>query len=136
MLGLGPNLFYNSPMEACIVVCRMKKPPERAGKVLFIDALDQVTSESAQSFLSGANVERIVSAYVSWRSQPGLARVVGVEEVLSNRASLNLALYVAARVDGAPRAAAPELIVEWSGRTAGLKLAAADALAVLGPASS
>ena len=23
VIGLGPNLFYNSPMEACIVVCRV-----------------------------------------------------------------------------------------------------------------
>ena len=22
VLGLGPNLFYNSPMEACVVICR------------------------------------------------------------------------------------------------------------------
>ena len=26
VLGLGPNLFYNSPMEACVVVCRSRKP--------------------------------------------------------------------------------------------------------------
>jgi type I restriction enzyme M protein len=38
-LGLGPNLFYNSPMKACVVVCRTQKPPERQGKILFIDAL-------------------------------------------------------------------------------------------------
>ena len=25
VIGLGPNLFYNSPMEACVVVCRSKK---------------------------------------------------------------------------------------------------------------
>ncbi len=29
VLGLGPNLFFNSPMEACVVVCRARKPPER-----------------------------------------------------------------------------------------------------------
>gem|GEM_PF-5122195 len=29
VLGLGPNLFYNSPMEACVVICLMKKPMER-----------------------------------------------------------------------------------------------------------
>ena len=34
VIGLGPNLFYNSPMEACIVICRSQKPPDRAGKVL------------------------------------------------------------------------------------------------------
>ena len=39
VIGLGPNLFYNSPMEACVVVCRKRKPPSAKGKVLFIDAV-------------------------------------------------------------------------------------------------
>ena len=25
VLGLGPGLFYNSPMEACVVICRFLK---------------------------------------------------------------------------------------------------------------
>ncbi len=29
VLGLGPNLFYNSPMEACVIICRSRKPAER-----------------------------------------------------------------------------------------------------------
>src|ERR1039458_7910173 len=37
VIGLGPNLFYNSPMEACIVVCRSQKRPEQVGQVLFIE---------------------------------------------------------------------------------------------------
>jgi type I restriction enzyme M protein len=51
VIGLGPNLFYNSPMESCIVVCNRRKPAARKGKVLFIDALHAVTRERAQSFL-------------------------------------------------------------------------------------
>lgn len=51
VLGLGPNLFYNSPMEACVVVCRMRKEKGRRGKILFINAVDEVTRERAQSFL-------------------------------------------------------------------------------------
>jgi type I restriction enzyme M protein len=31
VIGLGPNLFYNSPMEACVVVCRARKPEARRG---------------------------------------------------------------------------------------------------------
>ena len=31
VLGLGPNLFYNSPMEACVVICRTRKQPTRQG---------------------------------------------------------------------------------------------------------
>ena len=33
--GLGPNLFYNSPTEACIVMCRSAMWKERRKKILF-----------------------------------------------------------------------------------------------------
>ncbi len=33
VLGLGPNLFYNAPMEACVVICRMRKPPKRRNNI-------------------------------------------------------------------------------------------------------
>ncbi|MFN9539803.1 MAG: N-6 DNA methylase, partial [Planctomycetota bacterium] len=36
IIGLGPNLFYNSPMEACIVICRTSKPKVRRNRILFI----------------------------------------------------------------------------------------------------
>ena len=37
VLGLGPGLFYNSPMEACVILCRSRKVPARQGRILFID---------------------------------------------------------------------------------------------------
>lgn len=49
VIGLGPNLFYNSPMEACIMICRMTKRPERRGQVLFINAINEVERKNAQS---------------------------------------------------------------------------------------
>lgn len=42
VIGLGPNLFYNSSMEACVVICRTYKRPERRGKVLLINAINEV----------------------------------------------------------------------------------------------
>ena len=42
VLGLGPNLFYNSPMEACVVICRQSLKI-RKGKILFIDAVKEVS---------------------------------------------------------------------------------------------
>ena len=33
VLGLGPNLFFNSPMEACVIFCRSRKPTDRQGKI-------------------------------------------------------------------------------------------------------
>ena len=38
VIGLGPNLFYNSPMESCVVVLNCNKSADRK-KVLFINGL-------------------------------------------------------------------------------------------------
>jgi len=94
VLGLGPNLFYNSPMEACIVVCRTTKPRERRGKILFINAVNEVTRERAQSFLTEEHIQRIVSVYRSGKDEPGFARLVGIDEIRSREGNLSIPLYV------------------------------------------
>ena len=48
VIGLGPNLFFNAPMEACIVICRSVKRQERQRKVLFINAVDEVTRKKLE----------------------------------------------------------------------------------------
>lgn len=94
VIGLGPNLFYNSPMESCIVVSRRAKPAERRGKVLFIDAVNEVTRERAQSFLKPEHQERILNAYRQFTDEPGFARVVSVEDILAGGGNLSIPLYV------------------------------------------
>ena len=96
VLGLGPNLFYNSPMEACVVICRMNKPKARRNKILFINAVNEVTRERAQSFLTDEHIQRIVQAYRDFADSDGLSRVVGTDEVREKDCSLNLPLYVRA----------------------------------------
>jgi type I restriction enzyme M protein len=94
VLGLGPNLFYNSPMESCVVICRSRKPKARKGKVLFINAVNEVTRERAQSFLTEAHQQRIVKAYRDFAEEPGFAHVAPLEEIREKEGSLNLALYI------------------------------------------
>ena len=123
VLGLGPNLFYNSPMEASVLVCRMTKPPERQGKVLFINAVRDVTRERAQSFLREAHIERIAAAYRDFSDHPSFARVATREEVLANDANLSIPLYVpaagVAAGEGDAARSLPEAIAAWqaSGQT-------------------
>lgn len=94
VLGLGPNLFYNSPMEACVVVCRTAKPTARRGRILFIDALKEMTRERAQSFLREEHLEHIVRAYRAFKDAPGFARVATLDEVAAQDHSLSIPLYV------------------------------------------
>jgi type I restriction enzyme M protein len=95
VLGLGPNLFYNSPMEACVVICRTSKPKPRKGEILFINAVNEVTRERAQSFLTDDHIERIVRAYEKFKDEPGLARVATLEEIRAKDGNLSIPLYVA-----------------------------------------
>jgi len=94
ILGLGPNLFYNSPMEACIVICRKQKAPDRRGKILLINAVHEVARERAQSFLRSEHQERILKAYQSFDGEPGFAKVITLENALANDANLSIPLYV------------------------------------------
>jgi type I restriction enzyme M protein len=94
VLGLGPNLFYNSPMEACVVVCRTQKPPERQKRVLFIDAVHEVARERAQSFLKPQNQEKILKAYQTFSGEPGFASVATLDEILANDGNLSIPRYV------------------------------------------
>lgn len=95
VLGLGPNLFYNSPMEACIVICRAAKRKERKGKILFINAVNEVTRERAQSFLTDDHIEHIVTAYRRFEDEPGFTHVATLEEIRHQHANLNITLYAA-----------------------------------------
>ena len=94
VLGLAPNLFYNSPMEACIIICRTSKPPERQGRILFIDAVNEVARLQGQSFLKPEHQSRILNAYQSYIDDPGFAKVATVEDIAAQDYSLSISLYV------------------------------------------
>ena len=95
VLGLGPNLFYNSPMEACVVICRTTKPKARRGRILFINAVNEVTRERAQSFLTDDHIERVLQAYERFQDEPGFTRVVTLEEIRAKDGNLSIPLYIA-----------------------------------------
>lgn len=120
VLGLGPNLFYNSPMEACVVICRSSKPKARRNKILFINAINEVTRERAQSFLTDDHLERIVKAYQSFKDEPGFTRLATLEDIRAKEGNLSIPLYVAPqamemRQDAAGYAVGglPEAITAW-----------------------
>jgi type I restriction enzyme M protein len=94
VLGLGPGLFYNSPMEACVVICRTQKPKARRGKMLFIDAVNEIARERAQSFLRGEHQYRILDAYKAFSDEPGFTAVADTSAIEKQGWSLSIPLYV------------------------------------------
>jgi type I restriction enzyme M protein len=94
IIGAAKGLFYNSPMEACIVICRMRKTPEMQGKIKFIQAKNLYVKDGTHNNLSDSNIQLIKDAYVNKYDVSGLTKVVDNETLLSNESKLLISLYV------------------------------------------
>lgn len=121
VIGLGPQLFYNSPMESCIVVCRKKKPSERQGKVLFINGFEDVILQNAMAFLSEKNIETLFNLYLGFKEIKGKSRPVPISEIRDKKYSLNVPYYVEKWDLGEIEEPTKTLIENWEKRSFFLK---------------
>jgi type I restriction enzyme M protein len=136
VLGLGPNLFYNSPMEACVVICRSKKPKDRKGKVLFINAVDEVTRQQAQSFLTETHIAKIANSYRAFESVNGFTEVATNEEILANNGNLNIVTYVKRDTANANLVDLPATLESWRANSIGVRSAARELFILLNTGST
>jgi type I restriction enzyme M protein len=126
-------------MEACVVVCRTQKPKARRGKILFINAVNEVTRERAQSFLTDEHLQRVVRASQDFKDEPGFTRVVPIEEIRAKEGSLNITLYIGSETQAQSDAAAesattalPEALSGWLESSAKLRSALSSLLSAEG----
>ena len=98
VIGLGANLFYGTPLAACILIFRQKKVNARKNKVLIVDASKEFRIGRAQNELLPEHVERIHGWVRDYTDVDGIARIVTLDEIAANENNLNIARYVEARV--------------------------------------
>lgn len=130
VLGLGPNLFYNSPMEACVVFCRSRKPKNRKGKILFINAVGEVTRERAQSFLTPAHIKRIADAYQAFADEDGFTAVANIAEIEAKQNNLSIPVYVQ-RTNASTGPDLATALQSWRVSSSQMKAAAAELFELL-----
>ena len=94
IIGLGPNLFYNSPMESSILVCNNNKGDERKGKIIFIDALNEVKREKVNSFLTDQHITKIYRTYSKFKEIEGFSKIVTIQKVLMKDSNLKVSKYI------------------------------------------
>lgn len=94
VIGIGKNLFFNSPMEACIVICRTEKTPWRRGQVLFINAKNEVTRRNAESYLEEDHIHRIAQTYTDFIAVDGFSAIATNDQIAEYGSKLSIPLYV------------------------------------------
>ena len=121
VIGLGPNLFYNSPMEACLLITKTKKDESKKGKVLIINAVKEVRQDKNIAFLENNHIERIYNAYTTYKDEEGFCKVVSIEDVLKHNASLNMALYVSNVDSSEEQISLDDALTNWTQSSKQLK---------------
>lgn len=94
VIGLGPNIFYGTQLAACVIVFRQNKEGAKKGKVLLIDASDQVRVGRAQNYLEPEHVNQIFIWYKSFENVVNHVKVASLEDLQENDYNLNIPLYV------------------------------------------
>lgn len=97
VIGLGPNLFFNASMEACILVCRNKKPKELKNKIILINAINEVTRRNAESFLEPEHINKIISAYKNRADVDNFCKIVKKTDIEAKKFILSIPLYLSSR---------------------------------------
>ena len=91
VIGLAPNLFYNTSIPVCIVI--LKK--NRSGRdVLFIDASKQFNKGKNQNVLTEEHVDHIVQLYKDRKDVDKESHLAKYDEIETNDFNLNIPRYV------------------------------------------
>jgi len=90
------------------------------GKILFINAVKEVTRECAQSFLADEYLQPVVRAYQDFKDEPGFTRTVTIEELRTKEGNRSIPLYVGretqAQIEAASKSATtalPDALAGW-----------------------
>jgi len=94
VIGLGPNIFYGASLAACVMVFKQNKEDSKKGKVLFIDASEQIQVGRAQNFLEPHHVQQIFHWYLEFTDVDNFVKVATKADLKENDYNLNIPLYV------------------------------------------
>jgi len=132
VIGLGPNLFYNSPMEACLLITKTKKEIKKKGKILIINAVKEVKQDKSIAFLEEKHIKRIYDAYKKFKNIDGFCKVVETNDVLKNNSSLNMPLYVSNVNTDREQISLDDALKNWKQSSLELKKSMSKLFTVLG----
>ena len=117
VIGLGKGLFYNSPMESCIIIAKNNKSEQRKGKILFIDARKLISNNKKNTFLDNSHIEKIVTAYKNYTNDGVLSKVVENNEFVINNYSMSVSKYLANTISDNSKIEFSDAYDEWKGKS-------------------
>lgn len=93
VIGLPSSMFYGTAISTVILVVNKSKPPERVGKILFINAEKEFKKDGNLNVLQSENIARIVSTFQEHSEIERFSAIATLDEIKGNSFNLNIARY-------------------------------------------
>ncbi|MCB9230388.1 MAG: SAM-dependent DNA methyltransferase [Bacteroidia bacterium] len=132
VIGLGPNLFYNSPMEACLLITTTNKEASKKGKVLIINAVKEVRQDKNIGYLEEKHIGKIYKTYKDFKDVEGFCKVLDIGKILENKGSLNIAQYVSNVDSDIVQISIEDALKAWNESSSSLKESMIELFQILG----
>ena len=100
-------------MEACILFCNRNKPANKKNKVIFINAVNEVTRKNAESFLEIHHIDKILQAFHAAEDIHQFKQTVKVEDIASNEFDISIQKYVFIKDDQDEVESLSTAILSW-----------------------
>ena len=94
IIGLGPNLFYGTPLAPFILILKNNKKDNKKGKIYFINATEQFTTGKNQNFLTSKHIKNIFDLYLKYKDTDNYSKLVSIEHIKQNNFNLDVSIYI------------------------------------------
>jgi len=91
---LPDNLFYNTTAAGIIIVLNMKKPKDRLGKVILVNASGEFQKGRPKNFIPDPSIKKIVDAFHAGKDVERFVKVAVTEEIAKNDYNLSPSRYI------------------------------------------
>ena len=109
-------------MESALLIRRTNKEPKKKGKILFINAFNEVKDEKTISYLMDHHIDKIFKNYHNYHDVEGFSKVISNDEVLKNNGSLLVTNYVqSSRIQERNVEPFEDVFQHWDNTSNGLK---------------
>ena len=94
IIGLGPNLFYGTPLATSIIIFDKNKPSFKKNKIQFIDAAEEIRVGRAQNYFEKEHMDKVFSWYKSYEDVENYVKISSLSEIEENEFNMNIPLHV------------------------------------------
>jgi len=91
---LPDNLFYNTTAAGIIIVLNRKKPKDREGKIILVNASNEFQKGRPKNFIPDASIKKIVAAFHAGKDVERFVKAVPIQEIAKNDYILSPSRYI------------------------------------------